>query len=69
MYDRAAQLYGAAVEEFQGLVCADAEQGGNYMGIVVKHAEVLHHRAERIRDETGVPERIQHALHLLRVRI
>jgi len=68
-YERAERLYTAAVEEFQGLVVADAEAGrSEYMSIVVKHSEVLQHRAERVSQETGVPVRILHALHLLRVR-
>lgn len=68
-YEQAERLYSAAVDEFRGLVVADAEAGrGEYMSIVVKHAEVLQHRAERVSQETGVPVRVLHALHLLRVR-
>lgn len=71
-YEQAERLYAAAVEEFQGLVIADCEHGlqrGSYMDIATKHAEVLQHRAERISQETGVPVRVLHALHLLRVRV
>lgn len=69
-YERASRLYGAAVEEFQGLVCADAESGPTmpYESIVTKRAEELQHRAERIQHETGIPVRVLHALQLLRVR-
>jgi hypothetical protein len=68
-FERAERLYSAAVEEFRGLVVADAEAGrGEYMSIVTKHAEILHYRAERVSHETGVPVRVLHALHLLRVR-
>lgn len=67
--ERAERLYAAAVEEFIGLVRHEAETSlERYNSIVTKNAEVLHHRAERVAHETGVPVRVLHALHLLRVR-
>lgn len=74
-YERAERLYGAAVEEFRALVISEATAldvpfpRGSYASIVVKNAEILQHRAERVSHETGVPVRILHALHLLRVRV
>ena len=69
-YETAGRLYRAAVEEFRGLVVQDAENGsGLYEEIVVKQAEVLQHRAERIAQETGIPVRVLHALELLRVHV
>lgn len=67
-YETAGRLYHAAVEEFQGLVLIDCESGRDYDAIVVKQAEVLQHRAERIEQETGIPVRVLHALELLRIR-
>ncbi len=68
--EQAERLYNAAVEEFRGLVVAEAESehGADYASIVTKNAEILQHRAERVSQETGVPVRVLHALHLLRVR-
>lgn len=67
--DRACRLYEAAIEEFQGLVQHECSgPGPSYAAIVIKNAEVLQHRAERVAHETGVPVRVLHALHLLRVR-
>lgn len=67
-YEIAARLYHVAVEEFQGLVCRDAETGpGPYEVIVTKHAEVLQHRAERIAQEMDVPVRVLHAFEILRI--
>lgn len=67
---RAERLYNAAVEEFRGLVVQEAETSRSpYHSIVTKNAEILHHRAERVAQETGIPVRVLHALHLLRVRV
>ena len=68
--ERAERLYAAAVEEFRDRVCHEAGASSQrYSAIVTQQAEVLQHRAERVSQETGVPVRILHALHLLRVRV